>query len=122
MTPSHPASSIPDLVDAELARHRVSARVGDVGGAWWALERAHILSQSKLSLHLHVHWAMLGYAIRLRDLREVAGQFVRLALAPLGALAGRIPAGNTGRSNVSAFQPMPIPADLRSAIDAEPRL
>lgn len=91
MKPSHPSSSIPNLVDAELARHRVAARVGDVGGAWWALERAHILSQPKLPLHLRVHWAMLSNAVRLHDAREVAGQVVRLALAPLGAITGRVP-------------------------------
>lgn len=111
-------ASIPDPVDVELTRHRAAARVGDVDGAWWALERAHILSQTKLSLHLRVHLAMLGYAVRLRDLREMAGQSVHLALAPVGALTGRIPVGNTGRSNVSAFQPIPIPAGLRAAVDA----
>lgn len=38
---------------------------------------------------------------------------LRLALAPLGNLTGRIPQGNTGRSNVSAFQSMEVPDDLR---------
>ncbi len=121
MTPVQPASSIPDLVDAELARHRAAARAGDVGGAWWALERAHILSQPKLPLHLRVHWAMLGYAVRSHDPREIAGQVARLALAPLGAITGRIPVGNTGRSSVSAFRPMPIPDDLRSVVDGVSR-
>jgi hypothetical protein len=60
---------------------------------------------------------MLRYAIEQRDWREVMGQLARLALAPLGALTGRIPIGNTGRSNVSAFQKMPIPDDLRRAIE-----
>jgi hypothetical protein len=32
---------------------------------------------------------MLRYAIEQRDWREVMGQLVRLALAPLGALTGR---------------------------------
>ena len=60
---------------------------------------------------------MLGFAAELRDWREVAGQLIRLVLAPLGALTGRIPMGNTGRSNVSAFQPMAIPDDLRRALE-----
>ncbi len=121
MTPERPATQMPGLVNAELARHRSAARVGDAGAAWRALERAHILSQPDLSMHLRVHWAMLGYAARQRDLREVAGQTLRLALAPIGSLTGRIPVGNTGRSNVSAFEPMAIPADLRAVIDAETR-
>jgi hypothetical protein len=64
---------------------------------------------------------MLIYALRLHDLREVAGQVARLALAPLAAMTGRVPVGNTGRSNVSAFRPMPIPDDLRSVMDGGPR-
>jgi hypothetical protein len=107
-------------VDDELERHRLAAGMGDTGAAWWALERAHILSQSDLPMHLRVHWTMLGYAVRMRDLREIMGQTLRLALAPIGSLTGRIPVGNTGRSNVSAFQPMPIPEDLHAAIKAEP--
>ncbi len=110
-----------ELVGLELERHDASAAVGDTGAAWWALERAHILSQPDLPLHMRVHWNMLGYAVRMGDLREIAGQTLRLALAPIGSLTGRIPVGNTGRSNVSAFEAMPIPADLRGAINGESR-
>ncbi len=111
-------SRLRELVGLELDRHDASATIGDTGAAWWALERAHILSQPDLPMHLRVHWTMLGYAVRQRDLREVAGQTLRLAVAPIGSLTGRIPVGNTGRSNVSAFEAMPIPAALRAAIDA----
>jgi hypothetical protein len=62
---------------------------------------------------------MLRYALVQRDWREVAGQVLRLALAPIGAVIKQIPIGNTGRSNVSAFQPMPIPEDLRQFIDVK---
>ena len=114
-------SNLRELVGLELERHDISAATGEIDAAWWALERAHILSQPDLPLHLRVHRTMLGYALRLGDLREVAGQTLRLLLAPIGSLTGRIPVGNTGRSNVSAFEAMPIPADLRAAIDAESR-
>lgn len=70
-----------------------------------------------LGLHLRVHLAMLGYAFRLRQPREIVGQLARLALAPLGTLTGRVPHGNTGRANVGAFAPMPLPADLIVAFD-----
>ena len=83
---------------------------------WVALERAHILSQVALIPHIHVHWLMLGFATRLGDGREIAGQALRLALALLGALSGRIPWGKTGRAGVSAFTPMPIPHDLRDVM------
>lgn len=105
------------LLETEMAGYR-DARSRDNGAAAWrALERAHIVSQPMLGPHVRVHVAMLDYAVHLRDGREIVGQIVRLALAPLGSLTGRIPWGNTGRSNVSAFQPMRIPDDLRSAIE-----
>ncbi|MEN2712540.1 DUF3703 domain-containing protein [Sphingomonas sp. NPDC092331] len=106
---------IPALVEAELTVFRDARAGGDAARAWRALERAHILAQPRLVPHLRVHAIMLGYAWRLRQPGEVAGQLFRMALAPLGHLTGRTPAGNTGRSNVSAFAPMPIPSDLHSA-------
>jgi Protein of unknown function (DUF3703) len=108
------------LVAREMVAFAASRAAGEGADAWRALERAHILSQPFLGMHLVNHWVMLGFAFEQRDWREVAGQVVRMALAPLGALTGRIPVGNTGRSNVSAFQPMPIPDDLRHAIETAP--
>lgn len=107
------------LINREMVEFEKACLLGDIGSAWKALERAHIISQPYLGPHLGNHRAMLGYAIEQRDWREVTGQLVRLAFAPLGALTGRVPMGNTGRSNVSAFQPMPIPDDLRRAIEGK---
>jgi len=98
--------------DHELGAYRAAKRAGDPVAAWRALERAHIVSQTHLLIHMRVHLEMLRFAISLRDWPEILGQLVRLALAPLGSLTGRIPIGNTGRSTVSAFTPMPIPNDL----------
>lgn len=108
------------LIEREMSAYRTAKAASDIAKAWAVLERAHILSQPYLGPHLTNHWTMLGFAVELRDWRETAGQVVRLALAPLGALTGRIPVGNTGRSNVSAFQPMPVPDDLRRAIETAP--
>lgn len=85
----------------------------DFGEAWRRLERAHILSQQVMRLHLHAHAVMLAFALSRREWREARGQVLRLLLAPLGALLGRIPLGNSGRASVSAFLPMPIPEELR---------
>lgn len=101
------------LIASEMAAYREARASGDAGRAWRHLERAHIVSQSFLGPHLANHWEMLKFSAAERDAKEFAGQVVRLALAPLGALSGRIPIGNTGRSNVSAFAPMPVPDDLR---------
>ena len=53
-----------------------------------------------------------------RDWREVLGQLSRIIAA---AVFSRIwvPLGNTGRANVSAMKPMPIPADLRRILTQE---
>lgn len=88
----------------------------DAALAWYHLERAHVLSQPVLRFHLHVHWLMLVFAMSRRERREVRGQVLRLMLAPLGTLFGRIPAGNTGRASVSIASPMPIPHDLRRVL------
>lgn len=47
----------------------------------------------------------------LRISREVLGQIVRM-IGSAGSLVGAVPIGNTGRANVSAIKPMPIPSDL----------
>lgn len=62
---------------------------------------------------MHSHIAMLAFAFSRRDLREILGQLLRIALVPLGALTGRLPTGNTGRARISAFAPMPVPEDLQ---------
>lgn len=100
----------------EVDAYRAAARVGDLTAAWVALERAHVLSQPMLLPHLRVHGLMLALAVRGRDGREVAGQLLRLLLAPLGHVTGRTPPGNTGRSNVSAFAPMAVAPDLASVL------
>ena len=107
-------------LDHELGAYRAARRRCDFGVAWTALERAHILSQADLGRHLRVHALMLELAARTADARELWGQLARLALAPLGTLTGRTPWGNSGRSNVSAFRAMPIPADLRELM-SDPR-
>ena len=104
------------VIGAEMAAYRSAVEAGDDDRAWHHLERVHIVSQPYLGPHLASHGAMLRFAIRRRDWSEVLGQMIRIILAPLGSLTGRLPVGNTGRSNVSAFAPMPIPADLADTL------
>jgi hypothetical protein len=75
-------------------------------------ERAHVLGQPDFWRHWPVHLWMLRVAWRRRNRREIVGQLQRLALTPLGHLTGRLPLGNTGGANVSAFKPMSLPEDL----------
>ena len=106
---------------AEVVAYRRARANHDQYSAWQHLQRAHIVGQLKLGLHLRSHWTMLGYALHLRQPREVIGQVARLILAPIGNVTGRLPWGNIGRSNVSAFATMEIPADLQAIIEAARR-
>ena len=100
------------LIEIEKAAFQKAKQEGDRRAAWTALEREHILGQAFLWQHIRSHIAMLRFALTQGEIGEALGQFVRLVLAPLGNITGRLPWGNTGRSNVNAFTPMPYPDDL----------
>ena len=123
---------------AEIGAFRQARAGQDAADAWHYLERAHILSQQILRLHLHAHAVMLIFAISRREWREARGQVLRLMLAPLGALLGRIPSAvgyqpnlasemgalqeritSTNKGSVSAFVPMSIPEELRHVLGQE---
>ncbi len=106
------------LIDAERRAFRAAKLAGDRTLAWTALEREHVIGQGFFVPHLRSHVSMLVYAIVTKDGREIIGQVFRLALAPLGNLTGKLPWGNTGRANVSAFTPMPYPDDLAAALSS----
>ena len=93
----------------------------DAAGEWQHLERAHILSQPNIRLHVATHLAMLAAALRQRNRAEVVGQLARLLLAAPGSATGKYPRGNTGGANVSAFRPMPVPADLEAILERTSR-
>jgi hypothetical protein len=103
--------------DAAMAAAQASLARSEHSAALAQLERAHVLGQRDFSRHWRVHVTMLRAAWALRDGRELLGQLVRLSLVPLGHLFGRLPLGNTGRSNVSAFAPMDVPAELKRLLD-----
>ncbi len=84
---------------------------------WLWLEAAHVVGQTTFVTHLRSHWHMLAYARQLGDRRELAGQWLRLALVPLGHLIQRLPLGNTGRATVSALQPMQPPPAVQALVD-----
>jgi hypothetical protein len=105
----------------ELQSARAAYERGSTTFTWVALERAHILSQPRARLHLRVHLAMLWYAAASLDLGEVLAQLGRTILAYPSSRWGFAPLGNPGSARVSAFVPMPIPADLAAILArAEP--
>ena len=105
------------LIERELTGYRAARATNNRAAAWRALERLHRLSPREIWLYIQSHIQMLGYAIALRDPKEGFGQLLRLALAPLGNLTGRLPTGNTDPAHVSAFKPMEISEDLQRQIN-----
>ncbi|MDM8348183.1 DUF3703 domain-containing protein [Pseudomonas sp. sp1636] len=79
------------------------------------LERTHILTQRQPLLHARSHWLMLTLGWQVGDYREVAGQIPRIVAALLFSKIW-VPIGNTGRSKVSAFTPMPVPEELQALL------
>jgi hypothetical protein len=96
---------------AELAAAHAATAAADSDRAFHHLARAHILSQRDTWQHVRIHWLMLKLGASLGDWREVAGQVSRMLAATLFSRIW-VPIGNTGRANVSAMKPMPIPPDL----------
>jgi len=109
-----------NLTDADARSYdRLVSRLeqtADPAQRWRLLMAAHVAGQYRLRLHWDSHVRMLGQAWRERDLREVSGQLLRLALVPLGHVLQRLPAGNVGRATVSAFAPMQPPPDVESLL------
>ncbi len=101
--------------EAELRAANIAAVGGKVEVAFHHLERAHILSQRHTLEHVHVHWLMLRLGASAGAWREVIGQSTRIVAAAVFSCIW-VPIGNTGRANVSAIKPMPIPEDLRSLL------
>ena len=89
----------------------------DLPQRWLALEAAHVLGQRRWLPHVRSHAYMLALACQAGDGREVRGQLFRLLMVPLGHLTGRLPVGNSGRSNISPFRPMPVSREIIELID-----
>jgi Protein of unknown function (DUF3703) len=106
-------------LDSALQRARDAMDRSDYEAAWPDLERAHVLAQPSAREHVQTHWVMLVCGFRQRDIGEVLGQVIRLIVAAPASVLGVYPRGNTGRANVSAFRPMPMPEDLRRLLDPE---
>lgn len=120
MLPKQPKPDRPEAIRQAWAAERRAARQAradrDPSRERHHLERAHILSQPFALEHVRTHLAMLGYGVRTRDVREIIGQLVRLVVAGPGSAMRRYPLGNTGGANLSAFEPMDIPDDLRAIL------
>jgi hypothetical protein len=67
----------------ELEASQAAFKLKDYITSWNHLERAHILVQPYPKAHTQVHWEMLCFGIKIKNLREVIGQLPRLILAKI---------------------------------------
>lgn len=105
------AAYVAELVAADAAMDEGNSEL-----AFHHLERAHILGQRYTTKHVYVHWLMLRLAASSGAWRELLGQLPRIIAASVSSRIW-VPIGNTGRANVSAMKPMPIPGDLRPLLE-----
>lgn len=108
--------SLQSVYRAELLAASDAIAGGDTESAFRHLGRAHIISQRYTWQHVHVHWLMLKLGASTGDWREVFGQLSRIIAATFFSRIW-VPVGNTGRADVSAMRPMPIPEDLRALLE-----
>ena len=99
----------------ELSSARLAVRARQFDLCFVHLERAHVLAQRHTVRHSYVHGLMLVAGVRRGDWREVLGQVPRMIASLLFSRLW-VPRGNTGRARVSAFEPMPVPEDLRHLV------
>ena len=92
-------------------------KVNDFRSSWYHLERAHILGQPYPYHHTLVHWKMLLFGIKIKDVREIIGQIPRLLVGGVKSFVGEIPVGNTGGANVPPLKSMEIPEELKKIIE-----
>ncbi len=102
--------------EKELTEAAVAFRSQHFQVSWRHLERAHILGQPYPLAHTFVHFKMLGFGIRTKNMAEVLGQIPRLVFGGVKSFVGEIPVGNTGGANVPPLKPMQIPNDLQQII------
>jgi Protein of unknown function (DUF3703) len=110
--------ALAEAITSEFREARRKLAAGDSLQAFAHLERAHVLGQRNTAAHVRAHWAMLHYALRHSSARDVLGQFGRLLGAALFTWLW-VPEGNTGGTNIGAFEKLPIPPELRRLISPD---
>lgn len=102
--------------EAEMAAAERFINAGRLDQAMRHLERAHVLGQNYVVLHVQSHWAMLRIGIKRSSVADVLGQAIRMVLGAMGSAAGIVPTGNTGGTNISMFARLPIEPEIAGLI------
>jgi hypothetical protein len=107
--------------DIEIGAARARMAAGELDAAMSHLERAHVIGQLQVWPHVLSHWLMMKVELRRGRPLAAFGQFVRIVLGAVGSAVGVVPTGNTGGSDISMFQRLPVAPELQAAIDTQPR-
>jgi len=102
------SKNIAPYVIGEIDKASKAESSGNAFLAFTHLENAHVLGQASTYWHVKVHYLMMLWGIKHRDVREIMGQIIRVIGAALLTAIKGVPVGNTGGSNVSPVKPMPI--------------
>ncbi len=103
--------NIAPYIKREMIRSYRAQKIGDPAMEFRHLENAHVLGQESTYWHVKVHYLMLCWAIKQRDINEISGQIIRIIGAALLTAIEGVPIGNTGGSNVRLLKVMPISAE-----------
>lgn len=112
---SMPAHVRPHFTMA-LQACRMARMARDPHAEWKYLECAYILGQRWPREHEVVHWRMLCFGLRNKNVREIIGQLPRLIFCGVKNFVGTVPIGNTGGANVPAMRSMQLPEDLATIL------
>ncbi len=113
--------SLRTAFEHEMALARRARADDDRAREFHHLQRAHVLGQHHVWPHTRSHLAMFALAWCQRDLRALAGQLLRIVGGAIGSAIGRVPMGNTGGSNISPLQVLPIADDVLALLKQDPR-
>lgn len=100
-----------------LQDYATALNKNEMGKAWHHLEKAHVIGQRYPYHHSLVHWKMLVFGCRIKNVKEVIGQLPRLMVGGIKSFVGTIPVGNTGGANVPLMQSMPIQQEIREIFE-----
>ncbi|MEC6797058.1 DUF3703 domain-containing protein [Photobacterium sp. S4TG1] len=103
--------NIAPYIKREIMRSYRAQKKGDTAAEFRHLENAHVLGQESTYWHVKVHFLMLRWALKQRDIKEINGQLIRIIGAAFLTAIDGVPIGNTGGSNVHALKVMPISAE-----------
>lgn len=109
--------NIKPFVNKEIEASNNALIENDLELAFTHLERAHVLGQYVMALHLKVHFLMLMWGIKRKDIREIFGQALRIPGTIFFTWLNRLPTGNTGGANVPAFRKIEVSEELRKIIE-----